>query len=430
MSNLPVPKDFPLPLPAPEGFLQFSLVLLFLLHILFVYLMVGGTFLALYYQIRSLSDSRYDWLARKIAHTLTVNKSIAVVLGVGPLLVINSLYSTYFYAANALTGNAWMSLIPLIALAFLLIYLHKYSWDALSSHRRLHIGLLSLAALIFVFVPLVFVTNVNLMLFPQSWMSVKGFWSAAQLPSVAARYLHFICASMSASALFMLWQLQKSDKGPFPLRENNFRFLSLLTFFLSVDVVIAIFTFMSSPLEGLSSSIVILLACVLGFALSALFLTSRSLLDAGETVKPPLKRVSALLILALAFYGALRHGYRESALAKHKALVSEKTQEFQKQVRIATLQAERKERDAAFAGDPGEIAFKTNCAPCHAMNEKLVGPPVTEIVSIYGGRPEGIVAWAMNPGKKRPDYPSMPSMKHVGSEQLEAIARYLSSLKP
>jgi len=48
--------------------------------------------------------SRYDALAQRIGATITVNKSLAVVLGVGPLLCINLLYTLYFYSANALTG--------------------------------------------------------------------------------------------------------------------------------------------------------------------------------------------------------------------------------------------------------------------------------------------------------------------------------------
>ncbi|OYV98417.1 MAG: hypothetical protein B7Z68_00960 [Acidobacteria bacterium 21-70-11] len=34
-------------------------------------------------------------------------RDIAVVLGVGPLLVISVFHTTFFYSANALTGSAW-----------------------------------------------------------------------------------------------------------------------------------------------------------------------------------------------------------------------------------------------------------------------------------------------------------------------------------
>ena len=92
-NNVPVPKDIPLPLPMPEWFFVVVLVLSFLLHILFVNLMLGGSILALIAQIKGLKNKEYDILAHEIAKTITVNKSIAVVLGIAPLLSINVLYN-------------------------------------------------------------------------------------------------------------------------------------------------------------------------------------------------------------------------------------------------------------------------------------------------------------------------------------------------
>ena len=104
MNQIPVPRDIPLPLPAPEPVLIGVLVVFFLMHIVFVNFMVGGALLTLWYQLRGLKEKRYDDLAYEIASTITANKSIAVVLGVGPLLAINTIYTVYFYTANALTG--------------------------------------------------------------------------------------------------------------------------------------------------------------------------------------------------------------------------------------------------------------------------------------------------------------------------------------
>ncbi|HWA99608.1 MAG TPA: cytochrome ubiquinol oxidase subunit I, partial [Pirellulales bacterium] len=131
---VPIPHDLPLPLPAPSALLQVGIVAFFALHIVFVNLTLGGAILTYYFERRGWKrrEQKYDTLARSIAHTITVNKSLAVVLGVGPLLVMNALYSTYFYTANALTGAAWISIIPAAITAFLLLYWHKYSWDRLA----------------------------------------------------------------------------------------------------------------------------------------------------------------------------------------------------------------------------------------------------------------------------------------------------------
>ena len=125
---VPIPLDLPLPLPAVRSHLEVAIVLTFLLHILFVNLMVGGSVLTFVFQLLGRRHRDYDRLARQIGATITVNKSLAVVLGVGPLLAMNALYTLYFYSANALTGAAWISIVPLVAMAFLVTSAHKYSW--------------------------------------------------------------------------------------------------------------------------------------------------------------------------------------------------------------------------------------------------------------------------------------------------------------
>ena len=96
IANWPLPVDIPLPLPADSVLLQALLVLLFLWHILFVNLMVGGSLLTVAFQIIGRRRPDFDRLARAVAGTVTVNKSLAVVMGVGPLLAVNVYYTVYF----------------------------------------------------------------------------------------------------------------------------------------------------------------------------------------------------------------------------------------------------------------------------------------------------------------------------------------------
>ena len=195
--DTPIPKDIPLPLPLPEWLLVFLLVFSFLLHIIFINLMVGGSIVVLWAQIKGIKDHRYDIFAHEIAKTITVNKSIAVVLGVAPLLSINTLYAVYFYSANALTGFWWILIIPLVTIAFLLTYLHKYTWEQLEQHKWVHISTIALSVAIFLLIPLIFLTNVNLMMFPEQWGNIKGFLSALFLPNVFPRYFEFLGACLA-----------------------------------------------------------------------------------------------------------------------------------------------------------------------------------------------------------------------------------------
>lgn len=210
-NNVPVPKDIPLPLPLPEWLLVIILVVSFLLHIIFVNLMLGGSILALVSEIKGLKNKDYDHLAHEIVKTITVNKSIAVVLGIAPLLSINVLYTVYFYSANSLTGLVWIAVIPLVTVAFLLTYLHKYTWEILSNHKAIHISILAIATVIFLFIPFIFLTNINLMLFPEKWAVVKGFIDAMFLPNVFPRYAHFILSSLAVTGLFIFWYMSRKN---------------------------------------------------------------------------------------------------------------------------------------------------------------------------------------------------------------------------
>ncbi|HRJ71124.1 MAG TPA: hypothetical protein PLS03_02800, partial [Terrimicrobiaceae bacterium] len=201
--SLPVPRDLELPLPLPEWMLVVMLVLSFLLHILFVNLTVGSSVLTLIYEFLGWrrGQSRFDALAHRIAETVTVNKSVAVVLGIGPLLCINLLYTIQFYSANTLTGHAWILIVPLVIAAFLLAYLHKYTWNRWSSGRWkvVHLSVGALSTLLFLLIPFIFLSNINLMLFPDQWAEVRGFFSSLLVGNVFPRYFHFLCASLAIS---------------------------------------------------------------------------------------------------------------------------------------------------------------------------------------------------------------------------------------
>lgn len=73
------------------------------------------------------------------------------------------------------------------------------------------------------------------------------------------------------------------------------------------------------------------------------------------------------------------------------------------------------------AADPPQKVFETNCAACHSVDQKLVGPSLVEIAGIYGKDPKGFLEWCLKPGHKRPDAIEMPSMAHVGTPALTEL---------
>jgi cytochrome c len=432
----PVPKELPLELPLPEPVLVVVLIVSFVLHILFVNLMFGGTLLTVWAQIKGKKDPEYDILAHEIAKTITVNKSMAVVLGVAPLLSINVLYTIYFYSANSLIGLMWIAIIPLVTAAFLLTYLHKYTWKTLEKHKNLHISIIALAAVIFLIIPLIFLTNINLMLFPEKWGSIKGFLSALTLPNVFPRYFHFICASLSITGLFLFWYVKRKN---YEFEETFQRFtrydVQKIAYTLTLGASLAQFVIgpvvlITLPSKGMGWNLIATILTGVVFAVPAMYWMYRGLTGERELIAKNFNKVLLFFSLTVLFMISGRHLYRENSLAPHKQLMAMKRRQFDKASEYARLHPV-KEETPAVSGEFAEGAglFKTNCASCHRETEKLVGPPMTEMITIYGDNPGGFKKWVTAPGKKRPDYPQMPAFSGLSDLDLTALYNYIMSLK-
>jgi len=426
----PIPRDIPLPMPVDPHVLEVLLIVAFVAHIAFVNLMVGGSILVFGLQVRGLKEPDYDKLARELATTVTVNKSLAVVLGVAPLLLVNVLYTIHFYTANALTGMAWISLVPAITLAFGGLYLHKYTWDTLAAHRRRHIALMLLPIGIFLVVPLVFLGNVTLMMFPERWTEVHGFWGAVLLPGVLPRYVHFMSASLILTSLFCVAYF---GRKAFPV-ETTFEKLSrsdLRKLFYGVALIVSLAQFVFGPIVlvslpsiGFSGSVLFSIGSGATLAVPAVYWMWKEY-SAPETTGASLPKIAGFLTLTVLFMATGRHMYRGIALADHKRAMSEATMKWTEEATQAAYEKELGLERAQKGESPGQVAFQNNCAGCHGVDKKIVGPPLTEIATIYSNNPAGIVTWARAPGKKRPEAPQMPPFASIGDAKLKSVAEYM-----
>jgi mono/diheme cytochrome c family protein len=77
--------------------------------------------------------------------------------------------------------------------------------------------------------------------------------------------------------------------------------------------------------------------------------------------------------------------------------------------------------------DLGKTVFIRNCATCHAIDLRLVGPPVTEIADLYRHDPQKLAAWVKAPGRRRQDYPQMAAIM-LTEDRYQAVARFMIAL--
>jgi cytochrome c len=435
LAQTPVPHDIPLPLPADRGLIVGVLIIMFLAHILFVNLMLGGTILTAFFQGRSIlkGSNDDDLLAYEIAKTITISKSMAVVLAVAPLLAINVLYTVYFYSANALTGYVWISLVPIAITAFLLLYLHKYTWhtEFMLRHRKLHHAIVLLALALLLIIPFIFLTNINLMLFPDKWAQVKGFFSAMFInQNVIPRFLHFFLASLAVTGLFMVWYVSRPSmdvEGKFTdssRADLKRRFYKLATICTMIQFIVGPLVFLTLPRIGWSMGFYVVLGIGITFALITLILLAKEINASDEVIGNSFKPIVILLSVTVLCMGTGRHMYREKALVGHTIDMQTKTAAYVVARDAAYTQMKLDEAAGGIKLD-GKALFGTICATCHALDKVLAAPALTEVASLYKDNPQGIVTWAKAPGRKRPQFAPMPAMGHVGEEKLTAIAQYI-----
>ena len=215
LDNLRDPMGLPF---YPLAF-QVLMVVTFALHIFVVNIVIGSLAMAVWGR---LTGGDYPVrLAKSLAKTATITTSIAVVLGVAPLLFVQVIYDPLWYSANLL--SAWWSMLflLLITLGFLAAYCF-YLWSDKKPGLSFPAGLFSFATILAAGC-IIHMLNAESLL-PQFW----GEWfSAGDLLATSGwafkafdfgRFGHFIVPAFINVGIFMMlysWYVAKradSDK--------------------------------------------------------------------------------------------------------------------------------------------------------------------------------------------------------------------------
>jgi len=207
-TEFPVPVPIPILLPVPEPLAHGLLVFTFLLHAVFMNLVLGGT------PIMVVSDwmgsragnDRFRRLALTMASVAPTVLNLTVVLGIVPVFFLYLLYGQFFYPAASLFGNGWIALIGVLLLAYCGLHAYKHWRGWLSNRPRIHLMIGGISAVLFLGIALVFVTLSVLMLNPGEWRAVQaeGFLWAVRLPSVIPRYFHMVMASVAGIGILLV----------------------------------------------------------------------------------------------------------------------------------------------------------------------------------------------------------------------------------
>jgi hypothetical protein len=202
----PIPTPDVLPLPAPVGLLLFLLVFTFVAHVVSMNFLLGGGLLTALSQILAGKYPHHARLARRISELMPTVVAFTVTLGVAPLLFVQVLYGHLLYSSSILMANAWFMVIPLVILGYYGVYLIRFRWERLGSHR---VWVAWVVAVLFAVVGFIYTNNFTLLQSPETWLPhylespATGHlnWSD---PSVYPRYLHMLLGALAVAGVWFM----------------------------------------------------------------------------------------------------------------------------------------------------------------------------------------------------------------------------------
>jgi hypothetical protein len=215
---------FPFNLPGPTIWYVVLYVVTLLLHVAFMsYVLAGSVMLGLAglrgmlglgERNRQAAASAWSPVTRILKDWMPFVLSAAITAGIAPLLFVQILYQQEFYTANLLSFHRWMSILPVLIVAFYLLYLLK-------AHRiegrvvlQGIVSMLVMASMLFV--AWSWIENHLLSLDRSAW---PGQYEREMMvytsPAIVPRLAFWVVSAFATGALLISWQIRSgaSDVG-------------------------------------------------------------------------------------------------------------------------------------------------------------------------------------------------------------------------
>ncbi len=370
MNNL---YDLLLAKPFSDRVLELLLFSSFALHLLFVLLMLGTAMIAVFFFAHSwLSGHSFElrWDKRVLRIHLAL-KSLAVVLGVAPLLVIQVLWGVPFLTAASLLAPYWLALLALMIFAFLSLDIlgHKI---AVHPVGHLIFGVLGLAAL--VAVPAVFTAVLSLMENPDKWSLVAGRGFVADpglLFHWLMRYLHILGAAALFGGAFHYFF---STKGAQERHYHLSHWMVVATLFQVVVGVLLLVSRLGSLTPAVTTAVTV------GVTAAMLLL---GLAFYRNPAADKSRMTSALVLLPVILVSMLlaRQFLQHQAVAPLQARLETQAQAQRQRLapfQLASLQGFTEHLATVY--DNGETIYTNSCAFCHGQDGGGEGPEAAALI--------------------------------------------------
>lgn len=161
-----VPSYDMLGAPAPPWLVQLLMALTLALHWLLLGAVVGGTLVLLLNALRAKQDPARAELSRGLVPFLPFFLSMAMTVGIAPLLFVQVLYGHLFYTANILLGFWWLALVAVVIVIFYLLWT---AWYRLKNEKPLGLAIPIAVLALAVLAAHILSSNATLTQSPEAW---------------------------------------------------------------------------------------------------------------------------------------------------------------------------------------------------------------------------------------------------------------------
>lgn len=204
-------------IPVNWWWFQILLLFTFLIHLVLMNFILGGSLLAIWDLVRK-KDPSEESLSLPTLIALTIN------FGVPPLLFVQVLYGHLFYSSSILIAIPWLLVIPILILAYYGAHIFSHR---LAKAPKLAKASLVISALILLVIAFIQVNNNTLVLTPEKWGNYFEKPGGASLnwsePTLFPRYLHYVIGAIAIAGLGKAIWFKINKKVPDDKRMSSIR---------------------------------------------------------------------------------------------------------------------------------------------------------------------------------------------------------------
>lgn len=408
--------------PAHLSLVKILLLIMFLLHLPYIGLLIGSSFLSVWFNFlgRRNKNPQHSTFARDLIELAAFNKSIGLVLGALPLLVIALIYSQILYGGNAVTLQYVINSFLPIVLGLIAVYIYRFT---VRSEKIVYLLVGALGVLLLLAGYFVFIASVARFHDPEKWVFIKHPIQVLIGWHAIGNYLAFLTSSFAITGIgiiffFFAWGKKLSaETTEYAAYVKKFG-LTIGLIFTLITPLFIVFGLINLPDIAYSYALIVM-SIVLLILLAVISNVLAKMLQ-GASIR---LGISAFILSILAFFVMILNSSmaRENALLEHNKFLA-----LESQARLAKILPERQLEAGGGITDyaRGEAVYKRVCSSCHRFDQKIVGPPYVTVLPKYENDIQKLIAFVSNPYKVNPNYPPMPN-QGLKITEIEAVAGYL-----